>query len=106
MDYPAKSSVGLGIRLVTAGVTDIDAQAVEELRLLTEVFLASEEFMETFRLCQVRMEFDPISKLPGGRPIQLLTIMAKMFHAGWAAGRQEMMAAEIARAANSANEPS
>jgi hypothetical protein len=101
MNYPTRESVELGLKLVKANLLD-DGRPLLEIALEEAVKqTASFARVETFRtLCNAvhdSMCHGPMAVSCHHQIELLLAVMAKMFWAGWSAGRQEIIDAEVTR---------
>lgn len=103
MNYPTKESVDLGMKLVRIepGGFSLDS-LVEEAKLQIETF-GSGKFVNLVNgVHQTMCHQAPFAGTCDLQLQLLAAIMAKMFVAGWQAGRQEIIDAELKRMANHA----
>jgi len=98
MDYPTRASVELGMRLTAdpdarQAIVEFlpeKAEHIEEARRQEETF-SIPQFMGLVRAMHGHMHHGPFACPCETQTVLLGSLMAKMFYAGWSAGRQEVM---------------
>jgi hypothetical protein len=96
VSYPTKESVEMGMRLVAVTSTEeANAVVVEEVEAQAKVFGAIPGFMGLCESLHGHMSHGMFAGNCAGQRSLLFGIMCKMFCAGWAAGRQEVMDEQV-----------
>jgi hypothetical protein len=99
MNYPSKESVELGLRMVSVDLTDTSAieEALKEQVEFSEECSKNQLFMGLCNMLHLTLTHTPIAKSCELQEEALANVMMTIFHAGWLAGRQEVMDAEVER---------
>lgn len=101
MNYPTRESVELGLRLCALDVVEGNQNpvecAIEEALAVQQHFYPVEKFGVLCQGIHDQMCHSLIAQSCQMQCQLLYAIMAKMFIAGWASGRQELIDAELKR---------
>ncbi len=101
MNFPTKTSVELGLKLVAIDIVSANQSLVEscmdEAQAVHQSFHSIEKFGMLVHGIHSEMCHGPMAESCQLQTQLLYAIMAKMFYAGWSAGRQEIIDAEVAR---------
>lgn len=104
MDYPTKESLKLGMLLVADNtrvgggpivqLEPTSPEMLEEAKQQQETF-SDPKFINFVQSMHGHMHHSPLAQSCEFQNRLLWALMAKMFVAGWAAGRQEVMDAQV-----------